>query len=59
MSEVVIEFDLPEQPLNMNDRDGSARTRGRTFQKKEAWRTATYYAAVQAFGGVGPSGRRR
>lgn len=53
---VLIEFDIPEKPLNMNDGD-KGRERRDYIRRKQAWKEAAYMAVCAAFPGVGPSGR--
>lgn len=53
---VLIEFDIPAEPLNMNHGDGREARRQFVGWKME-WKNASYYAACQAFPGVGPRQR--
>lgn len=56
MGEVLIEFDLPDVPLNMNDSDTPAGRR-ETHRRRDVWKEAAYFATCAAFPGVGPEGR--
>ena len=52
MSDIVLSFDAPADPLSMNE--------GTSFierMRKQAWRDAAYYRWIEAHPGVGPEGR--
>lgn len=57
MSDVLIQFDLPADPLNANDQDGSAMAKRSSYARKRLWQDAGYYGAVAAFPGKGISDR--
>lgn len=57
MSEVLIEFDIPDRPLSMNDSAGSQHLQRARRATKNHWLEAAHYAAVAAFPGKGPAGR--
>ena len=52
MSEMVLQFDPPADPLSMNDKDN--RENGRA---KQVWRNTAYFRWIEAHPGMGPSGR--
>lgn len=54
---VLIEFDMPCAPLNLNDPDGSPAAMRSRRERKKLWIEAAYYATCAAFPGKGPNGR--
>lgn len=56
-ADVVIEFDLPADPLNLNDADGSPGAMRSRRERKKLWQDAAYWGTCAAFPRVGPSGR--
>lgn len=53
MTDIVLEFEAPADPVSMNDKDNRAFGRA-----KQAWRDTAYYRWIEAHPGVGPKGRR-
>ena len=53
MTETVIEFPVPADPISMNEGDN-----WEVRRRVQAWRDAAFWAWVEAHPGVGPSGRR-
>lgn len=53
----LIEFDIPEKPLNMNDGDQGKQKRD-YIRRKQVWKKAAYFATCAAFPSEGPSGRK-
>jgi hypothetical protein len=54
--EIVIEFDLPAEPLSLNNGDKGWQKRDYLMRKAE-WGRAAYFAACQTFPRKGPTGR--
>ena len=52
MTEILLEFPPPAEPLSMNDKDGRE-----TGRAKQAWRDRAYFGWIAAHPGQGPSGR--
>lgn len=57
MSDVVIEFEMPCEPLNLNDPDGSTHAMRLRRERKALWIEAAYMATCAAFPAKGPKGR--
>lgn len=57
MSDVLIEFEMPADPLNLNDSDGHAYLAVKRRQDKRLWIEAAQVATCAAFPGKGPRGR--
>lgn len=58
MSELVIAFPLPAEPMSLNAPLENAGARAKRRETARLWREAATYAAMAAFPGSGPSGRR-
>lgn len=54
---MLIEFEMPADPLNLNDADGSPGAMRSRRERKKLWIDAAYWATCAAFPGSGPSGR--
>ena len=54
---VLIEFEMPCDPLNLNDSDGHPYLAVKRRQDKKLWKDAAYWATCAAFPGNGPRGR--
>lgn len=57
MGDVLIEFEMPADPLNLNDPDGSEHALRQRRANKKLWIDAAQIATCAAFPGKGPKGR--